>query len=161
MQTKIQLFIQRFNEAREEMRALLPQVDHHMEIYPGWTIKEVLSHLTGWDDATILALRDFLDGNPPVMTAVRGIDYYNSQTVAERKELDYDRIVHEWEWVREQLIPTLEQLGEEKLAVTIVMPWGADLTIEGMIDIMVNHEKEHAEVIRERIANPHHPPQPH
>jgi hypothetical protein len=160
MQTKVQL-IQRFNHAREEVRALLPDVDRLMEIYPGWTIKEVLSHLVGWDDATILALQNFAASSPPLMTAMRGIDYYNSQTVAERKELDYDQIVREWEWVRGQLMPILEQLTQENLATTIVTPWGSSMQIEDMINIMIDHEKEHAEVIRERIAHPDHPPQAH
>lgn len=160
IQNKTQ-FIQQFNQAREEIRALLPGIDLHLEIYPGWKIKEVLSHLTGWDDVTILALQDFVAGNPPLMTAMRGIDYYNSQTVAERKSLDYDQIVREWEWVREQLMPILDQLTEENLATQVVAPWGTSMTVENMINIMIHHEKEHAEAIRERIANPGHPPQDH
>jgi hypothetical protein len=160
MRTKIE-FIEQFDRTRAELRSLLPDVDHRMEIYPGWRIKEVLAHLIGWDDVTILAVQDFVAGNPPLMTAMRGIDYYNSQTVAERKDLDYDQILREWEWVREQLMRMLDQLAEENLAATIITPWGPSLSIETVMNIMIDHEKEHTEAIRERIANPGHPPQEH
>lgn len=154
-------FIEQFNRARKQLRELLPQVDRHMEIYPGWTTKEVLAHLAGWDDATIFALQAFAAGEPLAMTAARGIDYYNSQTVAERKELDYEQIVREWEWVRGQLIPLLEQLTEENLATKIATPWGEILPVEIMIKIMIDHEEEHTEIIRERLAHPGQPPQAH
>jgi len=154
-------FIQRFNAAREEMRVLLPKVDLKMEIYPGWTIKEMLAHLAGWDDATILTLQAFVANDPPLMTAVRGIDFYNSQTVAERKALSYNQIVGEWEWVREQLIPIINQMDEQKLQSTIVSPWGPSMSVANLLNVMIHHEEEHAEAIRTRITNPERSPQAH
>jgi hypothetical protein len=160
MQNKTQL-IQRFNEARHKVRVLLPDIDIHMEIYPGWTIKEVLAHLAGWDDATILALEAFASGNPPPVPAVRGIDLYNSQTVAERAKLDYGQIISEWDLVREQLISILENIEGEKLGAAIVSPWGPSMTVAELITVMTEHEEEHAEVIRGRQANSGQPPKAH
>ena len=160
MQNKTQI-IDRFNQARDEVRALLPDIDTHLEIYPGWTIKEVLAHLAGWDDATILALKAFLAGDAPPVPAGRGIDPYNAQTVAERANLNYEQIVREWGLVREQITPLLEELTDEKMAVTIVAPWGDSMTVADMITVMAAHEEEHAHAIRTRLANPQHPPQAH
>jgi hypothetical protein len=154
-------FIQRFNDAREKMRVLLPQVDERMEIYPGWTIKDMLAHLTGWDDATILALQAFASHEPPPVIALHGIDDYNAQTVEERKELDYQQVMREWEGVRDQLIPLLNQLDEEKLQTSVVTPWGRSMPIATLLNIMIDHEEEHAEALRTRLANPHQPPQAH
>ncbi len=153
--------IERFNQARQEVRGLLPQIDQHMEIYPGWTIKEVLAHLAGWDDATILALKAFLAGEAPPVPASRGIDPYNAQTVAERSNLNYDQIVREWDMVRDQLTPMLESLTDEKLAATIVAPWGPSMTVATLIRDMAEHEAEHADVLRARLAAPHLPPRTH
>ncbi len=160
MQKKTQL-IQRFNQARDEVRALLPDIDVHMQIYPEWTIKEVLAHLAGWDDATILALEAFLAGNSQPVPASRGIDPYNAQTVAERSELNYTQIVREWELVREQLIPHLDRLTDQQLDATIISPWGPSMTVADLINIMIEHEEEHAKVIRTRLANPRERPQAH
>ena len=160
MQKQAEL-IERFNQARETMRELLPAIDVHTEIYPGWTMKEVLSHLAGWDDSTVQALQIFAAGAPPLITAMRGVDFHNAQTVAERKELTYEQVVREWEWVREQLIPIIEQLSAKDLATSLVAPWGEKLTVLDILTIMIEHEEEHAEIIRARIENPSEPPQAH
>ena len=153
MQNKAKI-LEQFSRARDEVRALLPSLDIHTEIYPGWTIKEVLAHLAGWDDATILALKAFINGAPPIVPAIRGIDTYNSQTVAERTSLNYEQVVREWEWVRDQLNQVLDQFPDEKLDAIIVAPWGVSLTVAQLIEEMGQHEEEHAEAIRTRQANP-------
>lgn len=160
MQSKSEL-IQQFTEAREMIRKLLAQIDPHMEIYPGWTIKEVLAHLVGWDDSTLQALQTFAANQPPLITAIRGINYHNQQTVEERKELTLDQVIREWEWVRGQLIPLIEQMSEQDFDTKIITPWGQLLSIYDVLKIMVDHEEEHAEIIRERMENPHQPPQEH
>lgn len=160
MKTKIEL-IEQFNQTRETVRKLLPDIDVHMEIYPGWTIKEVLAHLSGWDDSTVQALQTFAAGAPPLMTAARGINYHNAQTVAERKELTFDQVVREWEWIREQLIPIVQQMTEQDLAATLIAPWGDSVSVLELLSIMIEHEAEHAKVIRARMANPEEPPHAH
>ncbi len=160
MQNKSEL-IEHFILTRNQLRELLPKIDIHMEIYPGWTIKEVLAHLIGWDDASIIALQMFAAGQPPLMTAARGINFYNSQTVAERKELTLEQIIREWEWVREQLIPIVHALTDKELAATLVAPWGGSMSVLDLLNVIVHHENEHTEVIKARIADPHQPPNEH
>jgi hypothetical protein len=50
------------------------------------------------------------------LLAVRGINFYNAQTVAERANLDLMQIIREWEMVREQLLSLLVDLPPEKLS---------------------------------------------
>ena len=142
--------MQAFDQVREKMRAALPGIDPHMVIYPKWTIKEMLAHLTGWDDATITALRAYNAGQPTPILALRGINFYNAQTVGERANLQYEQVVREWELVREQLKAILNDFPAEKLGDQIVSPWGEILTVAQLIAIMVDHEEEHAEVVQER-----------
>jgi hypothetical protein len=144
--------IQQLDKARQEMRTVLVDIDTQMEIYPSWTIKHVLAHITGWDDVTIAALRAHAVGEEPATPAVRGIDFYNAQTVAEREALSYDHIVKEWELAREQLKAVLEEMPAEKFEETLVFPWGPRGTIAQIVAIFADHEEEHAEEIRQRKA---------
>ena len=160
MQNKAQL-LQQFDQARGKMREALPGIDLRLEIYPAWTIKDVLAHLAGWDDATIAALKAFVAGDAPPVPAVVGIAVYNAQTVAERTALDYEHIVKEWEWVREQLKALVSELPPEKLEATIVSPWGPPMTVVQLITVMTNHEEEHAVHIQAQRANPGQPPRAH
>ncbi len=160
MQTKTEI-IQEFNAARAKTRALLPEIDGKMQIYPNWTIKEVLSHLIGWDDANIMALEAFATGQPPVAPALRGVDFYNAQIIEEREALSYEQIVSEWEWAREQLITVLDKLTETDLQSNIVAPWGISMSVLELLTRMAAHEKEHAETIQRLIGHSQEPPHTH
>jgi DinB superfamily len=140
-----------FDQARSHMRQLLDEIDARVKIYPEWTIKELLAHLAGWDDATILSLQAFEKGEATPLLAMRGIDFYNAQTVGERTELDLSQIIREWEMVREQLLAILAAMPEEKLSEKIVSPWGPTFTVARLVQIMADHEEEHAMAIQELI----------
>ena len=150
MENKISKLLEEFEQARQKTRRQLEGIDLQMEIYPNWTVKELLAHLAGWDDATVVALQAHNQGETTPLLALRGIDAYNTQTVGERAELGYEQIVGEWELVREQLVAILHELPLEQLSDRIVSPWGPMLSVERLIRIMVEHEEEHAEVLEER-----------
>ena len=48
--------IQRLDEGREGMLEVVAIVDENRQIYPPWRIKEIVAHITGWDDAVIASL---------------------------------------------------------------------------------------------------------
>lgn len=146
----IQKLLLDFEHARQKTRRQLEGIDVCMEIYPNWTVKELLAHLAGWDDATIVALQAHSQGEATPLLALRGIDAYNEQTVGERSNMDYAQIVQEWDLVREQLVAILKELPPEQLKDRIVSPWGPMLSVEQLIRIMIEHEEEHAEVLEER-----------
>jgi uncharacterized protein (TIGR03083 family) len=139
--------IQDLDAARETMRAVVAKVDPKREIYPGWTMKHVLAHIAGWDDATIASLQAHMGGEEPGTPAVRGIDFYNAQSVATREPLSYAQIVREWEFAREQVKDLLRQMPEEKYKEPLLTAWGATGSVAGLINVFVQHEIEHAEEI--------------
>jgi len=130
--------------ARARTHALLSVVDVEEELYLGWTIRHVLAHLTGWDEATSASLRAHATGKEPGTPAYRGIDYYNAQSVAERIDLSYLQILRECEMAREQLKAAIEVLPDEKWDVPILMPWAQTGTVTKLIRIMIHHEEGHA-----------------
>jgi hypothetical protein len=141
--------IQQLDAARAEMRDVLVDIDREMEIYPGWTIKHILAHITGWDDATIASLRAHAGGNEPGTPATEGIDAYNAASVATREALGYDRIAREWELARDQLKAAIEDMPPEKMAEPLLFPWGATGTVAQIVGIFTRHEYEHAAEIRQ------------
>jgi uncharacterized protein (TIGR03083 family) len=144
--------IQALDEARQKMRAELPDLDPQMPIYPGWTIKQLLAHLTGWDEATTAALHAHTVGNEPGTPAVRGINHYNAQSVVTREALSYDHIVKEWELARDQLKAALLAVPDEKIAEPLVFPWGPTGVIRNLVAIFVDHEIEHAKELQDLKA---------
>ncbi len=142
-----QRLLQDMDSARAQMRAVLEGIDTEWEIYPGWTIKHVLAHITGWDDAALEAIRAHQEGRKPRSDAARGIDFYNQKSVETRAGLDYRQVVAEWEHVRGELKALLTELPPEMFAVEILFPWGGQGTIPSLVGIWIAHEKEHADEI--------------
>ena len=149
--------IARLNKARTHLSDLIAEAPKEKQIYPGWTMKEFVSHISGWDDSTIEALRAHAKGEPVGTTVARGIDDYNSKTVYTRETLDLDHVLKEWEATRVELIKALTDLPDEKYHVPLNFPWGEFGTIAYFIEIFVDHEEEHAEHLMLWMKNPNEP----
>ncbi|HTX91005.1 MAG TPA: ClbS/DfsB family four-helix bundle protein [Anaerolineales bacterium] len=152
-----EFLLHRLNETRSQIEALLPKIDPKKEIYPGWTIKDMLAHITGWDDATIDSLRAHVAGRLPATPAERGIDEYNGRTVTSRQDLDYPHILNEWRLTRQVLQTIIEQMPDEKFFEPLVVPWGDKGTVTYLVDTFRDHEDEHARDIREWLKDPSQP----
>ena len=146
--------IQQLDEARDKMRAILADTDPGMRLSPTWTIKEVVAHITGWDDATIEMLRAHATGEPIDAPRWMSIDHYNAQTVETRQSLSYQQVVSEWERTRDQLAAVLDEMPEERYAEPLVYLWGQTGTVAQLVAIMVHHEAGHAEKIRRQKRIP-------
>jgi hypothetical protein len=134
------------------MLAQLDLIDLRREIYPLWTIREMLAHLSGWDDAVIAFLHSVLEGSEPATPAALGVDYYNDQTVATREGLDYDHIYREFIETRKVMLDLLRNLPDEKIREPYILPWGETGTVVDIVHIFAPHEEEHAEDVAKIIA---------
>jgi len=85
--------IRRLDHARQNMRMTLVDLDPNVELYPAWTIKHILAHIAGWDDATTSSLRAHAGGREPPTPAASGIDEYNAHSVETREVLNYRQVV--------------------------------------------------------------------
>jgi hypothetical protein len=151
-----QFLIARWENRREALKNLVAQAEPHgnKEIYKGWTLKEFLAHMSGWDDAVIESLHAHLEGMPFLIPAARGVNAYNAQTVSTRETLDYDHTRREWERTHELIIQALRDLPEEKFHQALTFPWGETGTVAYLVEIFVEHEEEHAEHLRKWLRNP-------
>lgn len=140
--------IQELDTARAHLQAALDQVSRKAEIYPHWTLKELLAHLTGWDEAVTASLRAHAGGREPAVPASRGINLYNAQSVETREALSYEQVVRECQLAREQLKAALNALPPEKFSQPMVFPWGQSGAVEKLVRVFVEHDEEHTAEIR-------------
>ncbi|MGB8212189.1 MAG: maleylpyruvate isomerase N-terminal domain-containing protein [Anaerolineales bacterium] len=151
------ILLRRLDDTRSKIEEYLPNIDARKEIYPGWTIKEMLAHMTGWDEATIDSLRAHVIGRPPSVPAIHSMDEYNALTVSSRKGLNYDQTLKEWRLTRQVLRTTIEQMPEDKFIGLIIVPWGDKATVTYLVDMFRDHEDEHARDISKWLQNPEKP----
>jgi hypothetical protein len=144
MVTKDEL-VQWLEDSHQKIKGLVSQVDRNLEIYPGWTIREVLAHFTGWDDAVLACLKSHAAGGVPTVVAERGPDVYNAAAVAEREALSFEHIYKEWQYTHEQLKIAIRDLPPEKMEEQIVFPWGQTGNVEDLVvGLTREHEVSHA-----------------
>ncbi len=152
-----EFLLHRLDETRQTIENILPALPKNNEIYPGWTIKEMLAHMTGWDDATIDSLRAHVVDRPPSVPAIRSLDEYNLGTVSSRNELDYEQVLKEWRLTRQVLRTIIEQMPADKFLQPLVVPWGEKTTVTFLVDMFREHEEEHIHDILEWAKEPAHP----
>jgi len=144
-------YIKRYEIARAEMQEIVQFAQGNPTIYQPWRMKEVLDHITGWDDAVIASIKSFLAGDIPATPASRGIDAYNEETVSSREAIPYEVTQREWEASRAELLSLLRKMTDEQLHTLFGLPWGGQGTIEDLVEIFTEHEETHAKEIREII----------
>lgn len=143
--------IQRYESSRAKMIEHLDEIDKNRKVYPLWTVREIIAHLSGWDDATIAFIRSLVAGADPATPAVRGVDIYNAETVSTREGLSYDQIYREYIETRKTLLGLIASMPEEQVTQKYIMPWGDEGTLVDMVDTFEPHEIEHAEDVRKII----------
>jgi len=90
--------------SRAQVMAQLARIDMKRQVYPLWTIREMLAHLAGWDDAVLSFLRSLLSDQVPAKLSARGIDAYNAETVAKYAGVEYDQVYLEFLEKRKNLL---------------------------------------------------------
>ena len=139
---------------KESRRALSRAVRHcpvQVEISPGWTIREVIIHITGWDLVVDRALRAYLQGDPPYQLDSPDIDLSNQEMISDRREHPLDQVLEEWQQARESLLETLSRLTETDLAAFRPFPWEEHGTLAEMVGILAEHESWHAKEILDNL----------
>jgi hypothetical protein len=146
---EVEHLIEQLSKDRTAMQRALSRVDAHTEICPGWTVKEILAHIAGWDKVATRTVRAHTAGTTPEPLVVRGIDAYNEVLVAKCAALSHDETVQYWKKTRRELVDALADTPPERLRERAQFPWGETGNIHRLVSILSEHEREHAEEIME------------
>jgi hypothetical protein len=145
--------LQQLDLAREQMIGALKDTDLAIEVYPSWTIKHVLAHIIGWDEASTVSIRAHIRGDDAGAPAARGIDSYNEVSVATRVILSYGQMVKEWEQARKHFKAAILDIPPEKVHDPMLYPWGDTGTAANLVRIFIHHEYQHATEIQKLKAD--------
>lgn len=151
MATKIDALIDKMVRARSVLNAALEKVTPQTEIYPSWKLKQLLDHISGWDELVLAELHAYRNGITPTQT-VKGINEFNARSVAARHALTLEQSRLAYDTTRQEVLQTLRGLPAEMLTQKYNAPWGGKCTVASIVKIFVSHEQEHAEQIEAIFA---------
>ena len=145
MEKNLTVLLAEIDQVRTDMGNVVQEIDTKLMIYPGWTIKEMIAHITAWEIVIHKALQAYMAGDPPYFLREQDFDIFNEQAVDFRAAWSLEQVLQEWKDVREDLKKTIHKLKETDLTVEMVLPWGSERTVAELIEIIGEHEGEHME----------------
>jgi hypothetical protein len=148
MTSNLTELINAMDQTRKQMEQVVKGTDPAREIYPGWTIKEILGHITTWEIVIHKGIQAFRDEKPPFFIHNQDFDVFNAEAVEYRSAWSLEQVIEEWRDVRKELRDMIQELEESLLPQEMVTPWGSDRTLHELIEIIVEHESEHMEDIQ-------------
>lgn len=132
---------------RQEMEGVISKTNPGKEICPGWTTKEIISHISAWEIVIHKAIKAFTAGDPPYFLREQDFDRFNQEAVDFRADWSLEKVLQEWKEVRGELRATIQELDPDLLGEELVLPWGSERTLAELIEILGEHESEHMENI--------------
>jgi hypothetical protein len=121
----------------------LPDDKMTVPLADDWSAKDIMGHITAWDEVTVSDLRRIARGRLPTLAAFREseVDSWNAFLIRPRKLFPLPQIRAEFEEARAEMADALKELPEGLLA--------QGQMVRNIFAIMTNHEKDHARQVRE------------
>ena len=133
-------------ESRSELASAiqgLPEDKMTVPLADDWSAKDIMGHITAWDEFTVSDLRRIARGRLPCLAAFREaeVDSWNAFLIRPRKLFPLPQIRAEFEEARAEMAAVLKDLPEALLA--------RGTMVRNIVGVFANHEKDHARQVRE------------
>jgi len=143
--------LQELDAVRAELWDVLAALDDATLIYPGWSKREFLAHIAGWEAMVFDVFYRHLTGREPKDYAYTGIDNANARFTAVRQSTTIQDARLECEINRFAVRALLDRI--EDFGSLIRLPWGPE-TVSAFVQGAIDHEHKHMIDIRALIP-PH------
>lgn len=115
-----------------------------------WTIKDVLGHITSWEETCLEPLRRYADGGPFEVQVIEDYLSWNDEQAVRKRDVPLDVILDELATVRHGLVEAASRLSVGQWEQRVPFSWGGEGTIAGVLDVFYRHELEHVHHIQQR-----------
>jgi len=157
MDPKNKALMAKLEQSRTRLNAALDKISPQEEIYHEWKLKQLLDHITGWDELTARSLRLYLNGEPTEKAVKGSIDQFNEASISARKSLSFEESRMAYEQTRQSVLQILAEIPASMLAQKFKAPWGGTCTVNYVVRIFSSHELEHARHLEESMHAPDNP----
>ena len=138
--------------ARAELLSAIEGLSEQEMVCPGvigeWSVKDTLAHIAAWDEEFRAVIHAFVTQENPVfdytISGQQGFAKWNAQQVEKRRDLSAAQILAEMEEARPELVELVQGLTEEQLSRRAVPPWRHPTTARRILEILDEHDREHA-----------------
>jgi uncharacterized protein (TIGR03083 family) len=138
--------------ARAELLSAIEGLSEQQMVCPDvigeWSVKDTLAHIAAWDEEFRAVIHAFVTQEDPVfdytISGKRGFAQWNAQQVEKRRGLSVAQILAELEETHQKLVDLVQGLTEEQLSRQATPPWRHPTTARRNLEILDEHDREHA-----------------
>lgn len=145
--------IKLLDENRAQTLAVFEEVDGATVIYPdgNWTLKDVIVHLTVWEEEGVNALLGIAEEKPypPPVTSQEELEAFNNRQVQQRRHLSLEQAYSDFQSTRNRLKALLNDLSAEDFSQSFAFPWYGEGTVSDMLHGLVQHEQRHVRHVQQ------------
>ncbi len=120
----------------------------HERVDGEWTAKDILGHITSWDDVTVEALRSIAINEPSAVEVIIDFDAWNDAQAARKRPEPLSVILDRLAAARGEILTLVAQAPPEQWEETYSWPWGHRNTLAEALAGLAHHETEHASAIQ-------------
>ncbi len=117
-----------------------------------WTVRDVIAHVTAWDEFTLAILRQWPNLDPPMLarwTDGDKLDLINARLHAESAHRDMIEVLDAAATVHRRLLRAYDQISEDDLRRQAEFGLGLQGSLSYLLFFMAQHTAEHAAEIWE------------
>lgn len=148
--------LEALENSREDFLELIEGMDEEAMLFKsspdGWSVKDILAHLTRWEAELVKLLWQLRQGIQPTTLhfSALQVDEINAQWLQEDQNRPLDRILDDFHGVRNQTIRRVESFSEIQLQDKEKYPWlKGEALWEFIAKDSFEHEIEHMTQVRE------------
>lgn len=113
-----------------------------------WTAKDIIGHLTSWEETLLAPLQAYAGGEPFATERVKDYLAWNDEQAALKQSTPLEEIMEQAASVREGLVASAGKLSDEQWTASVPYPWGGNGSVKRALLGLAGHEMEHVEAIR-------------
>ena len=140
--------------ALEEILASLDKTQYFTEgVIPGWSIKDILAHITSWQHRLLRWLDAAVRNEEPAISGpdnLEEMDTLNAQFYQENKHLPLDEVLTDFRTTHQQILSIVQAISEEDLLNPHRFSWSqVEPLWKSIAGDTYEHYQEHIEQIQE------------
>jgi hypothetical protein len=135
---------------RRETRLTVSGIDPDRVVHddnPVWRVRDVVGHLGVWNGEAARSLQAHAKGGEYYCIPEEKYDEYNGLAVDTRRNWSIEQVWSEYEASYDQLKLLVETMPAEKWIIEMLYPWNERGTIQNLIEVMMQHDVEHRDII--------------
>jgi len=112
-----------------------------------WSVKEVFSHIAGWDVWFYSTMQSIHEGEQPDLSAVKDFGQTNAQFIAERANWSIEQVLAEMMKVFQKMLHFVDSIPEEQLSQRRMFN-RQNWSLDSFLKIWDEHDHHHADKIQ-------------